>query len=75
MPPRTHDKIEEEIAESYIRGMSTKKISDLHLIHRSTVQRILKRRGVSLRLGSPKHQYDVSFFDKYDIPAAIGQDL
>lgn len=66
MPQRTCDKIEEEITDSYKRGMSVQKISAFYQIHRSTVQRILKRKKVTLRLGSPQFQYNVSFFDKYN---------
>ena len=61
----TSDIIQKEIIKLYNDGYGVMKLSKKYKIHRSTVQKILKKNGIQLRKRTPIH-YNVHFFDEYN---------
>lgn len=57
--------MQDKIIESYESGNGVVFIAKEFGVHRSTVQRILKRAGKKLRKATPTFKYDFTFFSKY----------
>lgn len=66
MAIRISDEIERKIIELYNEGYSVMELSDEFQLHRTTIQRTLKRHSINLRKRTPAH-YDIHFFDEYNI--------
>jgi len=58
--------LEDQIVKEYKHGYGTKYLASHFHIHRTTIQRILKRRKVGLRKRSSLYHYDPTFFDEYN---------
>ena len=65
MPKRLAQNMEDEVVRLYHDGFGTNTIAERIGVHRGTVQRCLKRQGVTLRKTSPYVHYDVHHFDHY----------
>ena len=66
IPNKTAKDIENTIIQDYKDGYGTNFLSDKYQLHRSTIQRILKRNNIILRNGSPYNHYNINFFDQYN---------
>lgn len=57
-------KKEKEICKDYINGLTNKKIAEKYEVHRTTIQRILKRNGVELKsLSETARKYEIINFN------------
>ena len=54
------------IIDEYQNGAGTNELAQKYSMHRSTIQRILKRNNILLRKRTPTHKYDVNFFAEYN---------
>lgn len=54
-----------KIINDYNNGIGTNELSLKYKVHRSTIQRILKKNNIKLRKKSPKYSYNIKFFSKY----------
>jgi hypothetical protein len=65
MAIKISDETEHKIVELYNEGCGVMELSDEFQLHRTTIQRVLKRHNVKLRKRTPAH-YDIHFFDEYN---------
>lgn len=63
---KTNEDIENKIIQDYEDGYGTNFLSEKYKLHRSTIQRIIKRNNISLRRVSPHNHYNIKFFDQYN---------
>ena len=66
MAIKISDEIERKIVDLYNEGCGVIELSDEFQLHRTTIQRTLKRHNINLRKRTPAH-YDIHFFDEYNI--------
>lgn len=55
--------MQEQIVEAYSSGIGVMELSSIYRLHRSTVQRILKKSGIVLRKSTPRLKYNTKFFE------------
>lgn len=65
MPNKINNQIEQEVIISYNNGYGVMELTEKYGLHRTTIQRVLKRNGVKLRKRTPTH-YNIHFFDEYN---------
>lgn len=65
MPNKINPEIEKYIINLYQSGFGTVEISEKYKLHRSTIQRVLRRNNIPLRKVMPKIFYNVNFFDEF----------
>ena len=65
MPNKINNQIEEEIITLYNSGYGVMELAEKYELHRTTIQRALKRNGIELRKRTPTH-YNIHFFDEYN---------
>ena len=66
MAIKISNEIEHKIVNLYNEGYGVMELSDKFQLHRTTIQRVLKRHNVKLRKRTPAH-YNIHFFDEYNI--------
>lgn len=62
---KIEDKLETEIINRYLSGESNQDISSSLNLHRSTIQRVLKRNGIKLHASKSKLKCNDGFFNSY----------